>query len=257
MARKQPPKTTPPAPRFSDENIADMIDARRGADLLAALDAGLDPRWTDEAGRSLAHFAALWGETETVAAFVARGVPAVSYDADGRTPEQLARAMGHDAAAYRLAALAVSAVRAETALPFGSLADMRRASFENLSDQFNHAVSRGGLAAVMTLARAAAGTPDKLTAGDLTARGADGDSTILKICQQGQLPLLMDVDVWKDAPDEFRKLWDAVPKDYAAAHDVDAFMAAAHRAQLESYVQPDFRLGTRPPKTGGKKPPQP
>lgn len=255
MASKKPPKKTAAAtPRFSDDTIADMIDARDGAGLVAALDAGLDAGWRDEAGRSLAHFAALWGETETLDAFIARGVSAVSFDAEGKTPEQLARAMGHDAAAYRLAKS--GAVAPSDAPVFASLADMRRAGFENLSDQFNHAVSRGGLAAVMTLARAAAGTADKLTAADLTAKGADGDSTLLKICQQGQLAQLFDTAVWKDSTDEFRKLWAAVPQDYAAQHDAEGFLAAVHRAQMENYVQPDFRLGSRPSK-GGNKPHKP
>lgn len=254
MARKPPAGTKKETPRFDDGQIADMVDARDIKGLTAALESGLDPAWRDEAGRGLAHFAALWGDVAAFEAFTARGVAPVSYDQDGQTPEHLARAMGHDALAYKVAALppAPSPVFDHT-----SLGDIRRASSENLSDQFNHMVRRGGIDTLVALARREKGATG-LTAADLLGRGPDGDTTLLKICQQGALGKLLDVDLWKDRPEEFRKLWRAVPQDYAAAHDAEGFLAAAHQAHLQSYVQPDFSLGRRPAKgTGARKPPKP
>lgn len=252
---KKPPRTgKTETPRFSDDRIADMIDRRDVAGLIAALDAGLDPAWGDAGGRSLAHFAALWGDAPAFEAFAARGVAAVSYDEAGETPERLARALGHDALAHKIAQL--PAPPAMAAAGFASLADLRRASRERLSDQFVHLVQKGGTDALVTLARREKGT-EALTAADLLARGPDGDSALLKICQQGALGKLLDVDLWKDRPEEFRKLWRAVPEDYARAHDAEGFLAAAHQAYLQSYAQPGFSLGRRPGKGTGprRKPP--
>jgi len=254
MARKPPGGTKKETPRFDDAQIADMIDARDAAGLTAALDGGLDPAWHDEAGRNLAHFAALWGDVAALEAFTARGVGGVSCDQDGQTPEQLARAMGHDALAHKIAALPPAP---PPAFGYTSLGEIRRASSENLSDQFNHLVRHGAIDALIALARQEKGAAG-LTAADLLGRGADGDTTLLKICQQGALGKLLDVDVWKDRPEEFRKLWQAVPQDYAAAHDAEGFLASAHQAHLQSYVQPDFSLGRRPAKgSGARKPPKP
>lgn len=254
MAKKPPATNKKDTPRFDDTQIADLIDARDVAGLTAALEGGLNPAWTDDAGRGLAHFAALWGDMAAFDAFTARGVSAVAYDQHGATPEQLARALGHDAIAYKISQLPHAAAMTDTG--FSSLADIRRVSRENLSDQFNYLVQNGGLDALVTLARRETGV-DALTAADLLARGPDGDTTLLKICQQGALGKLLDVDLWKDRPEEFRKLWQAVPQDYAEAHDAEGFLATAHQAYLQSYVQPDFDLGRRPPKgTKAPKPPK-
>ncbi|MDP2205098.1 MAG: hypothetical protein Q8K65_02210 [Alphaproteobacteria bacterium] len=253
MAKKPPAKDKKDTPRFDDAQIADLIDARDVAALTAALEAGLDPAWTDTTGRGLAHFAALWGDAAAFDAFTARGVAAVSYDGNGETPEHLARALGHDALAYKITRLPPPPAITETG--YASLADIRRASRENLSDHFGYLVQKGGLDALIALARRETGA-EALCAADLLARGSDGDTALLKICQQGALGKLLDVDLWKDRPDEFSKLWQAVPQDYAKAHDAEAFLAAAHQAQLQSYVQPDFSLGRRPPKTANAQKPQ-
>jgi hypothetical protein len=252
MAKKTPANKKD-TPHFDDAQVADLIDARDVAALTAALESGLDPAWTDDAGRGLAHFAALWGDMAAFDAFTARGVAPVAYDRRGETPEQLARALGHDAIAYKISQLPQPAGMTDAG--FTSLADMRRLSRENLSDQFNYLVQKGGIDALIALARRETGA-EALTAADLLARGPDGDTALLKICQQGALGKLLDVDLWKDRPEEFRKLWQAVPQDYAKAHDAEGFLAAAHQAYLQSYVQPDFDLGRRPAKGNTPKPPK-
>lgn len=249
MAPK-PPAHKKNAARFSDDAIADMIDARDVSGLTAALDSGLAPDWRDEGGRSLMHFAAAWDDKAAMEAFAARGVALRSYDAVGRTPEDMARAMGHDGMAYQIAKKYTpdtAAVPQETG--YATLADVRRAGAENLSDVFNALVTQGKLDGLVALARKDA---QGFAAADFLGRDAAGDTTILKICQRGDLGKLMDVPAWKERPEEFRKLWAHVPQDYAAKHDADGFIAAAHQSRLQDYVQPDFRLGRRPPK--GPKP---
>jgi hypothetical protein len=245
MAKKPPAKDKKETPHFDDAQIADLIDRRDVPALTAALDGGLNPGWTDAAGRGLAHFAALWGDAAAFDDFTARGVAAVSYDDRGETPEQLARALGHDALAYKITRLPPPPAMTETG--YISLADIRQASRENLSDHFGYLVQKGGLDALLALARRE--TPaEALCAADLLARGADGDTALLKICQQGALGKLLDMDLWKDRPEEFGKLWRAVPQDYAKGHDADGFLAAIHQAHLQSYAQSDFSLARRPPK---------
>ena len=248
---KKPPADQKATPRFSDDRIADMIDARDAAGLTAALDTGLSPDWRDAAGRGLMHFAAAWNDAPAMENFSARGVALRSYDDNGRTPEDMARMMGHDGMAYKitqkLASMAADGAVIDTG--FASLADIRRASSENLSDAFNALVQQGKLAGIIALARKDA---QGLSASDFTGRDPDGDTTILKICQRGDLGKLMDVAAWKERPEEFRKLWSYVPQDYAAKHDADGFISSAHQARLQEYRQPDFRLGRRPPK--GPKP---
>lgn len=251
MSQKPPANKNRKPEKYDDEKIADMVDARDVAGLTAALDDGLDPAWQDQAGRTLMHFAVLWDDRAAFETFAARGVPHAGRDHSGETPEHLARALGYNAIAYKLAQLPQPA----GAFDYQSLADMRRLSAENLSDQFNHAVRSGGLDGLLALARQTKGA-DALRAADLLGRGADGDTTILTICQQGQLGKILDVEIWKDKPEEFRKLWQEVPQDYAAAHNAEAFLAQAHQAFLQSYVQPDFTLGRRRPPSGGK-PPKP
>ncbi len=249
MAPK-PPAHTKDGTHFSDDAIADMIDARDVAGLAAALDAGLAPDWRDDAGRGLMHFAAAWDDQAALDAFAARGVPLRSYDAAGRTPEDMARAMGHDGMAYQIAKKYTPATAAAVQdTGYATLADIRRAGAENLSDVFNALVLQGKLDGLVALARK---DGQGFAAADFLGRDAAGDTTILKICQRGDLDKLMDVPAWKERPEEFRKLWAHVPQDYAEKHDADSFIAAAHQSRLKDYAQPDFRLGRRPPK--GPKP---
>lgn len=248
---KKPPADQPSRTPFSDDVIADMIDARDVAGLTAALDGGLAPDWRDAAGRGLMHFAAAWDDKAALEEFTARGVAPRSYDENGRTPEDMARVMGHDGFAYKLAQKTAQLLpdAAASDIGYASLADIRRASSENISDVFNALVVQGKLDGVIALARTDA---EGFAAADFLGRDAEGDSTILKICQRGDLGKLMDVAAWKERPEEFRNLWTHVPQDYAAKHDAEGFIAAAHQARLQEYTQPDFRLGRRPPK--GPKP---
>lgn len=240
MARKPQKRDDKKVP--DDTRIADMIDARDAAGLSAALSAAdITPDWTDAAGRNLVHFAALWGDVAAIEDFVAKGVAPHGRDETAQRPETLARAMGHDAAAHRLA----SYPDAGAALGFDSLAALRKSGAENLSDAFHHAVMRGALAPLLDLARKEAALPSRLTAADLLGTGPDGDSTLLKICQQGALGKLLDVALWKERPEEFARLWAAVPKDYAAPHDGEGFIAAAQQAKLQSFDPPEFKLSRR------------
>lgn len=247
MAKKPPAgKNTPPS--FSDDTIADLIDARDVAGLLAALDAGLSPQWRDEAGRGLNHFAAAWNDEKALRDFTARGVPLHDFDKAGRSPQDMARMMGHDGLAYRIAQEPVPA-RGAADIGYDSLDAIRQASQESLADIFNLLVLRGDIEQVVALARKDA---NGFSASDFLGKDAEGDSTILKICQRGELSKVMDVAAWKERPEEFGKLWAHVPQQYAAGHDVDSFLSAAHQARLQNFAMPDFKLGRRPPK--GPKP---
>lgn len=230
-------------PSFNDDTIADLIDARDTAGLLAALDAGLPPTWRDDAGRTLNHFAAAWNDEVTLRAFAARGVPLHSFDNNGRSPQDMARMMGHDGLAYRLAKEQTPAAAAD--IGYDSLGAIRKASQESLADVFNAIVLRGGLDQLVALARK---DVNGFAASDFLGKDAEGDSTLLKICQRGDLGKIMDVAAWKERPEEFSKLWAQVPQKYQEGHDAESFIAAAQQARLQNFAMPDFKLGRRPPK---------
>lgn len=231
---------------FSDDRVADLLDARDVAGLTAALDEGLTPAWRDIDGRGLMHFAAAWNDAAAVDAFAARGVALLSYDVHGVTPQDMAIVMGHNGLAHQMGIKIKAAPSAPLYdLPYKTLDDLRCAGRQSLTDLFNETVMQGGFDALLAIARK---DESGFMAADFMGRNAAGDSTVLTLCQRGEFGKLMDVALWKDRPEEFRQVWERVPRDYAASYDVDAFFTAARQARLQNYAPSDFRLGRRPPK---------
>ena len=75
---------------------------------------------------------------------------------------------------------------------------------------------------------------------DLLGRDADGDRTILKVCEAGLLPNLLNPAVWGRKAEDFQNVWSHVPEKYKDGLDADAFLNEIRQARLQSYAKPKF-----------------
>lgn len=239
-ADKPKKKKTSPAGK-ADSTQADhgaaldaAIDTRDVAGITALLDQGADVHWQDTQGRSLMHYAAAWNDTALVETLVEKGASVTVFDHKTETPRDLAIAFGHDALAADLAKrMAVEEAGATPVkLPFADMAALRAESVKTLTDQFNYHVRIGHLSGLLALA---AKNADGLVATDVLGKGPDGDTTLLKICQQGRLGDLLNVKLWQKRPEEFQVMWAAVPQDYRQGHDGENFVSRLRQARLQSF----------------------
>ena len=246
MAAKKPKKTDD-----KDNNKAQLdalntaLDARDTAGIVNLLDQGLDANWQDSRGRSLLHYAAAWNDTKLVDALTDKGAKLTQADHAAASPQDIAIAFGHDALAQSLATR-LKLAQANTAapagpksdFPFADLTALRAESARSLTDQFNYHVRLGHLPQILVAAEKDA---QGLSAADFLGRGPDGDTTLLNLCQKGQLGLLLDAKLWHKKPEEFKTLWSQVPKDYQKDHDADAFIAKLRQARLQSFGKPQLK----------------
>lgn len=247
MSKKpQPPRKTP-QPAVSDDAVYAALDARDSAGIIAFLGQGLTPDWRDDRGRTLVHYAAAWDDEDFYKALKTAGATVAVYDDNAETPRDLATAWGHDALAAKMAMDMAAAPATTAPLSARNLGDIRRETSETLVDQFNYLVRVGRLDAVLALAA----QPDGgLTAADLLGRGMDGDTTLLKICQQGALGKLFNVNVWRHDAEQFQQVWSNVPDDYRKGHDPESFNAQLRQAKLQSFGKIKLRGATPPPPKG-------
>lgn len=247
MTADKPKKQKKSASQKAVENdaIEAALDAGDSAALIALVDGGADAGWQDAEGRSLLHYAAAWNDAALVDALVAKGAAVTVFDAKTETPRDYAIAFGHNALAAdlqkRMAAEENAAKPA--ALPFRDMAALRAESVATLTDQFNYHVRTGRLSGLLALA---AKDADGLMAQDVLGTGPEGDTTLLKICQQGRLGDLLDVKLWQKRPDDFQAVWQQVPADYKKGHDGDGFVARLRQARLQSFSK--IRLKDLKPK---------
>jgi hypothetical protein len=247
MTADKPKKQKQPAKKTADHSAAieSAVETGDSTALIALLDGGADAHWQDDQGRSLMHYAAAWNDTALLDALTAKGAAVTVFDHKTETPRDYAIAFGHTALAADLQKrMAVEAgAAAPAALPFNDMAALRAESVRSLTDQFNYHVRTGHLSGLLTLA---AKNGDGLMAQDVLGTGPDGDSTLLKICQQGRLGDLLDVKLWQKRPEDFQAVWQQVPADYKKGHDGDIFVAKLRQARLQSFSK--IRLKDLKPK---------
>lgn len=247
MTADKPKKTKQPAKNNNAQHDALLaaLEAGDRARLTGLIDSGADIGFRDAEGRGLMHYAAVWNDDKLVDLLVAKGATVTAYDNKGSTPRDYALAYGHDALAAGLQKRMAAEKDAAPPppLPFKDMAALRAESVMKLTDQFNYHVRTGHLSALLALA---AKDADGLMAQDVLGKGPDGDTTLLKICQQGRLGDLLDVKLWQKRPDDFQLVWQHVPADYKKGHDGEGFVARLRQARLQSFSK--IRLKDLKPK---------
>jgi ankyrin repeat protein len=216
------------------------------SELQSLLKSGADSAWRDEAGNTLLHHAARLGDKEVVAQCIAKGVQASAYNNDNECARDVARSWGHDAVARLIDA---EMKRGQAAAPVPPLA---YASLQEIRDKSSAAgvnilhglAAQGSFGQVVALTMKA---PESFTAEDFLTKGADGDSVLLKICQQGQQAELLKPELWVKNLNDFFTVWENVPKPYRAGLDVEGFISRTRQ----------LRLTSRAPKTPFGKSPKP
>jgi hypothetical protein len=214
--------------------ITRAVAARDVAGVLAALDSGVEANaWRDPRGASLLHHAAIWGDEKFADALITRGAKAYTHNDNSETPADVATIWGREALAKTLAAQQQDEelTKGHATLAFSSLQEIREENTKSGVNQFHHLAKLGQLPQVITLAQLGGG----FTAQDLLGKGPDGDTALQKICEKGQLGLLLKAPLWMDRPDDFTAVWAAVPSNYKRGHDVEGFAGKLRQAKLQSY----------------------
>ncbi len=219
--------------------IEKALAANDSAAIEAMLDKGLAANWRDDDGNTLLHHAARMGDTLFTDKLLAKGALANTRNAQLETPAEIASQWGHDALAQQLRARAFAQKQAAPVAPleFKTLQDIRDLSASTGADQFHFLARQGRFADVIKLA---AKDANGFSATDLLGRGADGDRTILKVCEAGLVPELLNPQVWGRKTEDFQNVWSYVPEKYKEGHDVDAFLNEIRQARLQSYAKPKF-----------------
>ncbi|MEZ0260611.1 MAG: hypothetical protein ACAH80_06345 [Alphaproteobacteria bacterium] len=214
--------------------ITKAVAARDAGAVLAALDSGVGAdAWKDARGASLLHHAAIWGDEKFAAALLTRGAKAGARNDNAETPADLAAIWGRDALSKTLAVKqqAEELTTGQATLAFSSLQDIRAESATSGVNQFHHLAKLGQFPQVITLAQLGGG----FTAQDLLGKGPDGDTALQKICEKGQLGLLLKAPLWMDRPDDFSAVWAAAPANYKQGLDTEGFAGKLRQAKLQSY----------------------
>lgn len=222
----------PPQP--PDADIDSAIRSQDVAGLVRMLDNGLDANRKDARGDTLLHAAARMGDTALVDKLLEKGARAFVHNDEAETPWDVAVAWGRDKTAKTLRERMddEKLTRGSDPLAYTSLQDIRDKTSETGVNQFHYLAQKGQFGQVLALAAA---DKDGLNAGDLLSKGLDGDTVLLKICQQGQLPLLAKPELWVKRPQDFQTLWENVPGNYRKDVDYNAFVSALRQAKLQSH----------------------
>lgn len=214
--------------------ITKAVAARDAAAVLAALDSGVEANaWKDARGASLLHHAAIWGDEKFANELISRGATISARNENAETPADLAAIWGREALAKTLATQQKEEelAKGHATMGFSSLQEVRDASTATGVNQFHHLAKLGQFAQVVTLAKLGGG----FTAQDLLGKGPDGDTPLQKICEKGQLGLLLDAPLWMDRPDDFARVWAAAPTNYKQGIDAEGFAGKLRQAKLQSY----------------------
>jgi len=231
----------------TEADIDKALAAHDSAAIARFLTAGMDANRKDAAGDSLLHYAARDNDAVLAGAIIAAGGKANARNDALETPADVAAIFGHDALSQTLRARAFAddAANLPAALPYKTLQDIRDESARTGVDQFHHLAHLGRFADV---AKIAAVDANGFAAADLLGRGADGDTTILKICQTNALASLIKPELWVKKPEDFQSVWQHVPEKYRDGHDIDGFLNGVRQARLQAYAKPKLN-----PKFGGFK----
>lgn len=196
--------------------------------ILLAEDAG----WADEGGNTLLHYAVDTGDIALVQLCLDEGVSADACNKEDVSALDVARGWGH----VDIVTLIDTAAKQQRAaslrpLPYTSVQDIRDTSAATGKNIFFSLASRGLFDQVVALALKGS---DTLTEADLLGKNNDGDTVILRICQQGQLPELLKPELWcKNLPD-LLSVWQNVPKIYQEGIDISGFISRTRQAFLRS-----------------------
>ncbi len=203
--------------------ITDMLAKRDNAALLAVLDDnGGDANWCDDRGQTLLHFAALRGDEELCEALICKkGFSALIRNEDGDTPARIAAIFGHERLAEHLYEIERTQQAALATPVITSLADLRQQKPPNPNgkgNMFYHYACTNQFSCVVDTAVKNA---ESFTRDDLLALGQKGESVALRLCQSGQLPVLLRPELWRSVEQQevLRAVRDSLPRFFRAQID--------------------------------------
>jgi hypothetical protein len=224
----------------SDADVETAIQQRDTPGLARLLDDGLDANWKDARGDTLLHAAARLGDATLVEKLLEKGARAFVHNDEAETPWETAVIWGRDniAKILRVRMEDERLTRGSDPLAYASLQDIHDKTAETGINQLHYLAQKGQFGQVITLAAA---DKEGLSTADLLSRGLDGDTVLLKICQQGQLPLLAKPELWVKKPQDFQALWENVPQHYRKDVDYNAFVSALRQMKLQSYGKPKLK----------------
>lgn len=226
--------------QYSAEDIDSAFRSRDVIGLIRMLDNGLDANWKSERGDTLLHSAARLGDISLVEKLLDKGAKALVFNAEGETPRDIAVIWGHDNAAKMIGTRLAdeTLTRGNDTIPYASLQDLRDKAAETGINPLHDIAQRGQFNQVLALVSADA---QGLNASELLSKGLDGDTVLLKICQHGQLPLLVKPELWVKKPQDFQRLWENVPAHYRKEVDYDSFVSQLRQLKLQSYGKPKLK----------------
>lgn len=202
------------------------------------IDAGIFDHWKDNAGRSLSHFAAAWGDDALIEKLQARSALVSIPDSQGLRPADIARAFGHDKIAEKLSAMHEEQNDTKkTAAPvYHSLQDIREAAKKTGENIFYEIASRREFEKVTCLASK---DPEGLTAEDLLSQNKYGDTVLLALCRQGSIGLILQKSLWEGRSAVFDEIWTNIP---------DAYKKGADGGGILSQIRQGKVISRRPPR---------
>lgn len=226
----------------SREEIEQALETADAARLATWVGEGLlEPGWKSASGAYLLHFAAEWGDAALAGLLLDKGAEAFVHNATMETPAVVAAIFGYDECTKILAA-AEKASREKQPVPppaFKALEEIRAKSSETGINQFYLLAARGLFSQVTALAEIDAGG---LRAEDLLAKGGNGDTVLLRLCQTEQLALLAKPALWINRPADLQIIRDEIPEIYRKEMDFDALASSVRQARLKSGQKHGFKL---------------
>lgn len=205
---------TAPDPR--GQKILQALARRDNAALLALMDDdGVDGSWADARGQTILHFAALRGDSDLCDALIVQKKADVLAMTDkGDRPSRMAAIYGHADLARHLAAIEENALVAKGLPVIESLASLREKG--DAARALYDLACAGQFAAAVDAARR---NGECFTREELLYEGQAGESTLLRLCQTGQIspvqgPAFFTPDVWRDFEDLYFSLRDSLPQVY-------------------------------------------
>jgi hypothetical protein len=221
---------------LSAENILQALRDKDIVQLETWLEQGLPVSWKDEAGNTLLHAAAAFGDAGFAQKLLQKGALTAAFNNLDETPADIARQWGHD---NLLPLLETSPQEPQS---FSSLKEIRILSTKIQSCAFHMIVKRGGAKTLLDLAARDAGG---FCAEDFLRPGKTGETALLEICRQGKLKDLMTPALWQHDPAALEKLWQKVPAVFRTQVDFQGVVSAIYRQKIQTQSKPRPRLGLK------------
>lgn len=234
--------------------ITDLLAKRDNEALLAVLDDnGGDANWCDDRGQTLLHFAALRGDEELCEALICKkGFSALIRNEDGDTPARIAAIFGHERLSAHLAEIERTQQAALPTPVIASLGELRQQNHRGKGSMFYLYACTGQFSYVVD---AAVKSGESFTREDLLSMGQKGESVALRLCQSGQLAVLLRADIWRSPEQQevLRAVRDSLPQAFRAQIDAadllpkQGHLTPAARLPGKSGATPDrrFKFGSK------------